>query len=404
MLSLPMLSFYALGFLSHLGMGIVSPNLPNIQEAFTISTTQVGLFMASFGLARLFLDLPVGMALDRVNRSVLMTMGLLIMASGALIAASATSFPMVVLGRSTMGAGSCMLNLTVLVHLNQASTREIRGRVIGIQQTAELTGSLLSPVIGGFLGGIYGWRAPFLFCAVIAVFSAGFVFVTRRLRASSGAGERGEGRPHQRASGTRADLYSPWRIVAIDFVTLSLFFSAAGFLNTAAPMYGGTVLGLRPEAIGLALAVGTIVRLFTSLGGAAISDRYGRRFVLIPALLILGLGTLSFNVVTSFPLYVTAVGFTGLGRLGNSVPVVLLADILPANRVARFIGLNRFVGDLGYIIGPLLVGWLIDISGYLAATLAVTGMLWTGATLATTVVREPARQPTARIRSDAPLA
>ncbi len=404
-LSLPLLSFYALGFLSHLGMGIVSPNLPNIQTAFGITTTQVGLFMASFGLARLFLDLPIGMLLDRVNRSMLMMVGLLIMGSGALIAASATEFPILVLGRTTMGAGSCMLNLTVLIHLNQAATRDIRGRVIGIQQTAELSGSLISPVIGGFLGGIYDWRIPFLFCAGVTVLSASFVFLTRGLRARPERVEQEAGHGQRRTGGSRTNLHSPWRIVAINSITLGLFFSAAGFLNTAAPMFGGTVLGLRPESIGLALAVGTVIRLFTSLGGAAISDRYGRRFVLIPALLILGTGTLSFNLVDSYPAFIAAVAFTGLGRLGNSVPVILLADILPADRVARFIGLNRFVGDFGFIAGPLLVGWLIDINGgYGAATLTVAGVLWAGAILALTVVREPARQRQPSARPETPSA
>jgi MFS transporter, DHA1 family, multidrug resistance protein len=149
--------------------------------------------------------------------------------------------------------------------------------------------------------------------------------------------------------------------------------------------------------IGLALAVGTVIRLFTSLGGAAISDRYGRRFVLIPALVILASGTLCFNIIEHldsalrYGAFIAVVGFTGLGRLGNSVPVILLADILPAGKVARFISINRFVGDIGFIIGPLLVGWLIDIAGYGAATTTVAGVLFCSATVALTVVREPAR-------------
>ncbi len=393
-----MLSFYALGFLSHLGMGIVAPNLPNIKDAFFISGTQVGLFMASFGLARLFLDLPVGIFVDRLNRSMMMMGGLLVMAVGALVAASASDFLVLVAGRVGMGAGSCLLNMTMLIHLNQVSTIDMRGRVIGIWQTAELAGSLLSPTIGGLLGAYYGWRIPFLFCAATAMLSAGFVFATRRLQAAS-RGEMASGWHSRRREATRPDLCSMWRIVAINFITLSLFFSGAGFLNTAAPMFGGQVLGLGPEAIGLALAVGTVVRLITSLGGASISDKYGRRFVLIPALLVLGMGTLSFNLVSTYPAYILAVGSTGLGRLGNSVPVILLADILPANKMARFIGLNRFVGDVGFVIGPLLTGWLIDNAGYGAVTMAVASLLWTGALLAVTVIREPARAPAPADRS-----
>jgi MFS family permease len=396
-LSLPMIAFYALGFLSHMGMGIVGPNLPGIRDAFGITASQVGLFMASFGMARLLLDLPMGVMLERINRSVLMMAGLLIMATGAFINASTPTdaFPILILGRAIMGAGSCMLNMTVLVSLNQVATREIRGRVMGIQQTCELTGSLIAPVVGGFLGAIYGWRAPFLFCAATAIFSASFVFITRNVRAQPNAATGGHHR--QREGSAHPELYAWWRIVAIDFITLTLFFSAAGFLNTAIPMFGGVQLGLGPEMIGVALAVGTVIRLFTSLGGAAVSDRYGRRFVLIPALLILAGGTMGFNLVEGldpawhYGAFIVAVAFTGLGRLGNSVPVILLADILPMNKVARFISLNRFVGDMGFILGPLLVGWLIDVSGFGAATSAVAALLFCSAIVALTLVREPSR-------------
>ena len=60
---------YIIAFSVQLGMGIVSPLLPDLMREFSLSAWQAGMVVTSFGLARLVMDLPLGLLLDRINRT-----------------------------------------------------------------------------------------------------------------------------------------------------------------------------------------------------------------------------------------------------------------------------------------------------------------------------------------------
>ncbi len=56
-------------------------------------------------------------------------------------------------------------------------------------------------------------------------------------------------------------------------------------------------------------------------------------------------------------------------------------------------GLYRTVIDLAFIVGPVLLGWLVDISGYSLALLTNSTLLVLAAILFQMLAREPSRRP-----------
>ncbi|MHB9092589.1 MAG: MFS transporter, partial [Chloroflexota bacterium] len=80
------------------------------------------------------------------------------------------------------------------------------------------------------------------------------------------------------------------------------------------------------------------------------------------------------------------------GRFGNTIPVAMIIDQIPARLWGRAMGINRFVGDLGTVLAPLGLGWLIDSYGYGSAVLVTGGLVWSMALLVLLGVRE-ARHP-----------
>ena len=64
------------------GQGVVSPVLPLFAKEFGVSTATIGLTLSAFALARLILNVPLGVLSDRVGRKPLLIAGPLVTAVG----------------------------------------------------------------------------------------------------------------------------------------------------------------------------------------------------------------------------------------------------------------------------------------------------------------------------------
>jgi MFS family permease len=76
---------------------------------------RVGLAMGIYGLTQGLLQLPFGMASDRLGRKRVIIFGLLVFAAGSLLAAVATSLSVLIAGRCLQGAGAVSAVVTALL-------------------------------------------------------------------------------------------------------------------------------------------------------------------------------------------------------------------------------------------------------------------------------------------------
>ena len=75
----------------------------------------VGLAMGVYGLTQAFLQIPFGMASDRLGRKKVIVAGLLVFAAGSLVAALADSVTGLLVGRAIQGAGAVSAAVTALL-------------------------------------------------------------------------------------------------------------------------------------------------------------------------------------------------------------------------------------------------------------------------------------------------
>ena len=97
---------------NQLGFGAVIPVLPLYAQSFGVSQTAIGLTIAIYGLARLFVALPSGRIADLFGRRNALALGGLICCVGNLWCAYASTFTELALARFVSGAGAG-LTLTV---------------------------------------------------------------------------------------------------------------------------------------------------------------------------------------------------------------------------------------------------------------------------------------------------
>jgi MFS transporter, DHA1 family, multidrug resistance protein len=370
-----MYMLYVIVFTVELGLGIVSPLLPEIMREFSLAAWQTGLMITVYGLARLATDLPLGLLLDRVDRALVLGAGALLIVLGAMGCALAQSFELLLAARLLMGVGTALCLVTALFSVSRAAHSRSRGRSIGIYQATMLAGFTISPAIGGLAASFAGWRAAFLFAAFAGTIALLMVIVASRrglIRATAP--------PDGAASAMAKPLpvepagRVPWNLVAINFTTFIFFLSTAGFRNSMVPVYGGTSLGISAGTLGLLLGGSGVIRFIVTLGSGFASDRWGRKIILIPGILLLATGTLGFALATDTVSFTVCLLVLSLGGFGNSIPTTMLVDAVSGKRVGLAISANRAVGDLGMLLGPVGLGLVLDLAGF-STVAAVTAVL-----------------------------
>src|SRR6266851_3480147 len=138
-------------------------------------------------------------------------------------------------------------------------------------------------------------------------------------------------------------------------MALTIFIDFAGF-GVVLPLlpFWAERLGAGPVGVGLLLTIYALAQfIFTPVLGA-LSDRYGRRPIIIVSLLIEALSALA----GSLAILLVARFIGGLGASNISSAQAVVADLTPVERRARGMGLIGAAIGLGFVVGPALGGVL----------------------------------------------
>jgi DHA1 family tetracycline resistance protein-like MFS transporter len=114
--------------------------------------------------------------------------------------------------------------------------------------------------------------------------------------------------------------------------------------------------------------------VFTPIWGR-LSDRYGRRPLLLLSITMTAVGFLAYAVAPDFRWLLASRLFAGAATANIAIAQAYIADVTPPEGRARGMGIIGAAFGLGFILGPALGGFLSAISlaapGYAAAALAV---------------------------------
>jgi MFS family permease len=111
--------------------------------------------------------------------------------------------------------------------------------------------------------------------------------------------------------------------------------------------------------------VGVIFGLFAissfigSMVGGALTDRWGRKSILLFGLSMSGLSSVLMGVIDALPLFMVVTLVVGiLSDVAGPAYQSLVADLLPEEKRAQGFGILRVVANLAVVIGPLIGGFL----------------------------------------------
>jgi MFS family permease len=112
---------------------------------------------------------------------------------------------------------------------------------------------------------------------------------------------------------------------------------------------------------GIILGMFSIFGLFGEMIGGALTDKFGRRKLIIFGLVFSAITTLSIGLVNRFAmLYPLAVLVGLLSDIGGPANSAMIADILPEKQRQEGFGILRVVGNMAWIIGPTIGGFVAN--------------------------------------------
>lgn len=356
--------------LGPLDVSLVAVALPSIsagQEAGLASGQLVVLvYLVVLALAYV----PFGRSTDRSSPTAVLRIGLLALATGAILVAIADSLALLLVGRALqgLGAAACVTSGQALVFAAGGST--LAGRGLGLVHVAVAAGMLAGPLAGGFVIERFGWQAVFLIEPPLALGAALLVRSARRVAI-----------PRTTRSSVRSLIRQ--RRFSGGLVLAVLAFIAMSSNMFLVPYLLQRPLGLAPSEAGILLAIVPAAILIGAVPAGALADRYGSRWPSAAGLALAGLGILGFaaSALTIAPV-VAALATYGFGAALFQSPnnrAVLAAA--PAADLGLASGLLGAVRQIGQIVGVLASGVLIaaagglDLPGAYAVAFAVLGAL-----------------------------
>jgi MFS transporter, DHA1 family, tetracycline resistance protein len=145
--------------------------------------------------------------------------------------------------------------------------------------------------------------------------------------------------------------------LAVVFVTVFLDLVGFGIVIPLLPLYGQR-FGAGPVAAAWLLAIYSLMQFFFAPGWGRLSDRIGRRPVLLVGLFGSALSYLAFGLAGSLAVLFVARAASGVMGANVGVAQAYIADVTPPEDRAKGMGMIGAAFGMGFIFGPAIGGLL----------------------------------------------
>ncbi len=155
------------------------------------------------------------------------------------------------------------------------------------------------------------------------------------------------------------------------FLTVFIDLLGFGILIPILPSFSVKELHVDEAAIGIAIAIYSFVQFLFNPVLGKLSDKYGRKPVIVVCLFLNAMGYIVFAFTHSYLMLLASRVIAGIGGSSIGVAQAYIADVTTRENRSKGMGLIGAAFGLGFVFGPLIGGLLSSygyaVTGYVAA-------------------------------------
>ena len=351
--------------------------LPEVVATFGLSGLQVGAVAATREMVSGIIALPGGVVTDMLRRhwGSVLTACMALFGLGWLIMGIAPFYPILLIGMAIVAAAASMWHLPATAALSHRFSHH-RASALSLHGVGGNIGDVLGPALTGVLLLTLSWQGILSIYAAVPLFLAFVVFWAFR---NIGHFENDDSRPtrfREQMANTRESFKEHPRLWGIMTVAALRGMANVAFLPFLALYLGlDEELGLGNASLGLHIALLVGVGVFATPVTGYISDRLGRKLVLIPGLI--GLSALTALLIPFGEGIGLIIILAFLGTfLFSDQPILTAAalDVVGEKVAASTLGVFSFSRFALAAASPLIAGQLFDAQGIEAVFLYISGI------------------------------
>lgn len=381
----------AVGFLAYCSYAICrTPLLPLLARELGATPTMVGLVVGASTLTGIFLKLPAGAWSDVLGRRPLLLLGTIVFATMPFTYIGIASLSALITLRFVHGAATAIFGPVASASLSDLAPAGRRATWLSTYSTVQGAGQALGPVIAGYviasgrydlafwMAGLLGLTTPFL--------------ASRWPRGASSAAVRAApGRFRQFTIGIAEVCRDP--LILMTSVAQAAQFVLNGTLNAFLPLFALDVIGVAASTLGWLFALQTLTTLAVRPLIGIVSDRTGRRGVIVAGLMVCSGAVVLVSLATNlFVLTVAIVVYAAGVAVTTAATSAFITDLSRRARYGAAHGVFGTIYDVGDALGPILAGVLVASIGYEPMFRAMAGIALTVTAAFSFVSRTTARR------------
>jgi len=369
---------------------VVAPILPRIGEALHVPEALRGTLITGYAVALSTMAIISGPVSDRVGRRRILLYGTGAMTMALVLHPLSTSFGTLLAARIFAGLAGGILTGSAVSYVGDYFPYERRGWASGWVMSGFAVGQIAGVPVGTLLADAYGYRAPFVLFAVLM----GLAFAVTLLWVPQPDVERSDEplsvRGVLRGYGV---LLRDRSVSGAGAAYAAMFFSVSLFV-TYLPSWGESRLGMSAAEVAGMFAAGGVANILVGPRAGKLSDRLGRRPLIIASCVGTAALFLSATVWVKAPATAWVLFFATMVLVASRISPfqALLTALAPTNRRGALMSLVVAVGQIGGGLGGAVAGPLYARAGFFGCTTGAAVALLVTATIVRLRIPEPARQ------------
>ena len=371
----------AAAFLAYCSYAICrTPLIPLYARELGASAPTIGLVMGASTVAGVLIKLPAGAWSDVLGRRPLLISGAVVFALMPFSYFVATTIAALAIVRFIHGSATAIFGPVSAAAISDIAPAHRRATWLSTFATVASLGAATGAMLAGFLVAD-GYARAFAVSAALAI-ATPFIVFTWPARPDDHPARRA---PVSVLGGISDVVRRP--LILVTSLAQAAQLTLHGTLGAFLPLFASEQLDLPPAYIGMLFAVQTVTTLATRPLIGALSDRIGRRSIIVSGLTLCASAGLIVSLAESAPLLVAGVITYAIGTaVASAAASAFITDLSHRAQYGAAHGVYGTIYDVGDALGPIAAGFLVASIGYahmfqtMAALVAVAAIVFAIAT------------------------